>query len=78
MKKLSPQEQKVWEFILVHLEDYKVVPTNKQIAKHIGMEPEYARQYVYNFVKNIERKKSVIFTTERKMEFIKSYPLSDK
>lgn len=74
IRELSKTEEKVWLFILIYLEDFKVVPSNKHIAKHLGIKSEYARQYVYGFVKNIERKKSVVFTTERKMESTKSFP----
>ena len=78
MRNLSPQELKVWEFILVYLEDHKTVPSNKQIAKHLKIDSEYTRQLIYHLVKSIEDKKSVVFTTERKMEFIESYQQSSK
>lgn len=72
MKELNKTEQKIWEYILVYLEDHDdIAPTNEQIAKHLGLK-KYAKQYVYNYVKSIECKKSVVFTTERKMEVINS------
>ena len=62
MKTLSPQENKTWEYILKYIEDYKVVPSNKQIADHLGLKYALAKQRVNSVLRNIEDKKSVRFS----------------